>query len=184
MDRVKEDIINYVKSYTKDLFGYAITKVHQKEAAEDLVQDTFLSACRAYENYEGRSNVKTWLFSILKNKIADHFRAKYKNNAEVFADITEQFFDDSHRWKPEYKPKEWPGEKELLDDPEFSETLQNCLESLPEKWLSVVHLKFLQEHETSLICAELQMTKSNFWQIIHRSKLQLRNCLELKWFKK
>ena len=44
------DIIFWVKAYTKDLFSYAITKVHQKELAEDLVQDTFLSAYQSYEN--------------------------------------------------------------------------------------------------------------------------------------
>ena len=41
---LKEEIPFWVKTYTKDLFSYAITKVPQKEVAEDLVQDTFLSA--------------------------------------------------------------------------------------------------------------------------------------------
>ena len=56
---LKEEISSWVKTYTTDLFSYTITKVHQKELAEDLVQDTFLSAYQSYENYKGKSNVKT-----------------------------------------------------------------------------------------------------------------------------
>lgn len=180
---VKDDIIPLVKSHTKDLFAYTISKVNQREIAEDLVQETFLSAFQSYENYKGKSNVKTWLFSILKHKIADYFRSKYKSNTEVSSDIIDKFFDGNDHWKPEYRPKQWPDEKELLDDPEFSKTLSECLKGLPQKWSSVVQLKYLEETESKIICSQLEITTSNFWQIIHRAKLQLRNCLEVKWFK-
>jgi RNA polymerase sigma-70 factor (ECF subfamily) len=181
---LKEEISFWVKTYTKDLFGYAIIKVHQKELAEDLVQDTFLSAWQSCKTYQGKSNVKTWLFSILKHKIADYYRSKYKQNIEVGSDFIDTFFDEDHRWKPEYRPTNWGDEKELLDDPEFSKVLHNCFEKLPQKWSSAVQLKFLEEHNSNVICSELEITTSNFWQIIHRAKLLLRNCLELKWFKR
>lgn len=181
---LKEEISFWVKMYTKDLFSYTITKVHQKEIAEDLVQDTFLSAWQSYKTYQGKSNVKTWLFSILKHKIADHYRSKYKQNIELGSDFIDTFFDEDHRWKPEYRPTNWGNEKELLDDPEFSKALHNCFEKLPQKWSSAVQLKFLEEHDSKTICSKLEITTSNFWQIVHRAKLQLRNCLELKWFKK
>ncbi|MBK8710958.1 MAG: hypothetical protein IPL97_03585 [Niastella sp.] len=45
-------------------------------------------------------------------------------------------------------------------------------------------MKYLDNQDADEICNELEITKSNFWQIIHRAKLQLRNCLEFKWFKK
>ena len=44
------------------------------EVAEDLVQETLLPACRHFEQFEGRSSVKTWLVSILRNNIIDHQR--------------------------------------------------------------------------------------------------------------
>ncbi len=179
----KDDIISWVKIYTKDLLNYSIAKVPQKEIAEDLVQDTFLSACQSHKTYKGESNVKTWLFSILKHKIADYYRSKYKNNIEISSNIIEQFFDEGHHWKPGYSPIEWTNEIELLDDPEFSNTLKKCFDQLPEKWSSAVQFKYLEEHDSKAICSELEITSSNFWQIVHRAKLQLRNCLEIKWFK-
>ncbi len=184
MDRIKEDIIDYVKTYTKDLFGYAMTKVRQKETAEDLVQETFLAASGSLASYEGKSNVKTWLFSILKHKIADYYRYKYKKANEVSFGIIDNFFDENQNWKPEHRPISWTNDKELLDDPEFSKTFENCIAGLPEKWSSAVRLKYLEENDTKIICVELEITTSNFWQIMHRAKLHLRNCLELKWFKK
>lgn len=184
MPAEKEQIVSWIKMYTGDLFGYAYAKVSQKQAAEDLVQETFLSAYRAYEKFEGKSSVKTWLFSILRNKIADHYRSRYKSTVEVSSEVIEQFFDENHRWKPEYRPQDWGNEKELLDDPEFARVLKGCFEKLPQKWSSAVQLKYLEEQDADGICNELEITKPNFWQIIHRAKLQLRNCLELKWFKK
>ena len=148
---LKEEISSWVKAYTKDLFSYAITKVPQKEVAEDLVQDTFFSAYQSYENYQGKSNVKTWLFSILKHKIADYFRSKYKQNIEVGSDFINTFFDEDHRWKPEYRPTNWGNEKELLDDPEFSKALHNCFEKLPQKWSYAMQLKYLEEHNSKTI---------------------------------
>ena len=94
MKNTKDDIISWVKVYTKDLFSYTITKVGQKEIAEDIVQETFFSAYQAYGNFQNKSSVKTWLFSILKHKIADHFRLQYKRGTEVSVDIIEKFFDD------------------------------------------------------------------------------------------
>ena len=183
MKNTKEDIISLVKTYTSELFAYTIIKVGQKEIAEDIVQETFLSAYKSYDNFQNKSSVKTWLFSILKHKIADHFRQQFKKRAEVSPCIIEKFFDENHRWKPAYRPKQWVEENHLLDDPAFSKTLSDCLKALPDKWSSVVQLKYLEETESKEICTQLEITTANFWQIIHRAKLQLRDCLDIKWFK-
>lgn len=184
MATADDDFIIFVKQYTRDLLAYTVGKVGRREIAEDLVQETFLSAYKGYESFRKNSSEKTWLFSILKNKIADHYRSKYKKSNEVSSGIIDQFFNKNHRWKSEYRPVDWGNEKELLDDPQFTKTLKECFQSLPEKWSSAVRLKYLEEHDADGICIQLEISKPNFWQIMHRAKLQLRNCLELKWFKK
>jgi RNA polymerase sigma-70 factor (TIGR02943 family) len=184
MNSIKDELTLLVKLHTKDLLSYTLSKVRQKEIAEDLVQETFVAAYQSYYNYEGKSNARTWLFSILKHKIADYYRSAYKQSAEVSTAIVDNFFDENHRWKPEYRPTDWGDEKNLLDDPEFQKALKNCFERLPQKWSSAVRLKYLEDHDADGICNQLEITKPNFWQIIHRAKLALRNCLELKWLKK
>jgi RNA polymerase sigma-70 factor (ECF subfamily) len=51
-----------------------IFKTSSKEIAEDLVQDTFLAAFHKIDSFEGKSQPKTWLFSILNNKVIDYYR--------------------------------------------------------------------------------------------------------------
>jgi len=58
------------------------------------------------------------------------------------------------------------------------------MENLPLQWNAAVQLKYLEQKDGQEICQDLQISPSNFWQLIHRAKLQLRKCLELHWFKK
>ena len=42
----------------------------------------------------------------------------------------------------------------------------------------------MEEKDCNEICQELEISPTNYWQILHRAKLQLRKCLELNWYKK
>ncbi|MFA7327306.1 MAG: RNA polymerase sigma factor [Candidatus Kapaibacterium sp.] len=81
-------IKSWVELYSDQLYTWAFYKTSDKETAEDLVQETFLAAINSFEKFEGKSEPKTWLLSILKNKIADHFRKVYRSNANCDSIIT------------------------------------------------------------------------------------------------
>ena len=57
-----------------DLLRFARIQTGNDTAAEDLAQETLLAALRHREQFQGRAQLKTWLFAILKNKITDHLR--------------------------------------------------------------------------------------------------------------
>lgn len=63
-----------IRELSPGLFAFAYRAVRQKEDAEDLVQDTWISALRTVPSFEGRSSLRTWLVSILRRRIADRFR--------------------------------------------------------------------------------------------------------------
>ncbi len=65
----------WVEEYGDLLFRFAYVRVNDRGRAEDLVQDTFLSAIKGYDNFAKRSSEKSWLFSILKNEIIDFYRS-------------------------------------------------------------------------------------------------------------
>lgn len=176
---------SWVESYSDMMFNWAMQRLPSKELAEDLIQDTFISAFNAFDKFEGKSNVKTWLFSILKNKIADHFRASFKKPTVSGSEFLDNFFDENGSWKPNQRPSNWSVEEgHLLDNPEFSLVLNQCMKHLPEHYFATLQLKFLEEKKAEDICQELNITESNLWQKIHRAKIQLRKCLEEYWFKK
>ena len=184
---------NWVSLYSDTMYTWAYYKTGNKETAEDLVQDTFLSAYMAMSSFEGRSDPKTWLLGILKNKIAEHFRKFYRSPVLTESLETKHrtnewlnnFFDEDGSWNKDQRPSEWAEESEnLLDDAVFLSVLQNCMGKLPPNWNAAIQLKYLEERKGDLICQELQVTPTNFWQMLHRAKLQLRKCLETHWFKK
>jgi RNA polymerase sigma factor (sigma-70 family) len=74
----------WVDLYADYLYKFAYYRVNKDELAEDLVQDTFLSALKAKDNYKGEASEKTWLVAILKNKIIDHYKkASTKNESPL-----------------------------------------------------------------------------------------------------
>lgn len=65
----KVQFTTWVNSFTDDLMSWAHHKTSSKETAEDLVQETFLSAFNSFDNFKNNSSPKTWLLSILNHKI-------------------------------------------------------------------------------------------------------------------
>ena len=179
---------SWMNQFADGMYSWAFHKTSSKEVAEDLVQDTFLSAFKAIDSFENKSNPKTWLFSILNNKIIDFYRKSARRFASLDTDtekdgykITESLFDNNQNWTPTGFEDIWDSEKHLLDDPEFIKVFDYCLKDLPEKWNLVVLAKYRLGKEAAEICQELDITPSNYWQIIHRSKLLLKECIEKEW---
>ncbi len=175
----------WVETYTSELYSWASHKVSDSELARDLVQDTFLAAAEKIESFKGDSSPKTWLFSILNHKIIDYYRRKTNQPVSIDNQSFSVYFDEEGNWRSDKKPKDWQeDEKNLLDDNDFKEILQKCLDALPENWSICVRLKYLSEKSGEEICQEMDIAPTNLWQIIHRAKIQLRECVENNWFKK
>ena len=194
MNKVDNSVIfrSWVEDWSDKIYSWALYKTNSKENAEDLVQETFMAAFQSVEKFKEESSPKTWLFGILNNKIADHFRKVYRQpvvnesdrNSEGGKDFLNTFFDANDSWIKEQRPKQWGEDSHLLDNPEFVKTLGECMNELPSKWFAAINLKYLEEKKGEQICQELEITPTNFWQILHRAKLQLRKCLEDHWFKR
>lgn len=175
----------WVADFTDELYSWALYKVSDSELAQDLVQDTFLVAAEKIESFRGESSAKTWLFSILKNKIIDVYRKRTNKTVNVDDNEFSNFFDSNGGWKRDKAPSDWnETESHLLDNSDFQELLGKCLDALPEKWSTCIKLKYLSEKKGEEICQEVGIALTNYWQIVHRAKLKLRNCVEINWFER
>jgi RNA polymerase sigma-70 factor (ECF subfamily) len=189
MSKEKNQIISvWVREYGPEMYRYARSKMSGQEVAEDVVQNTFIAALQSFSAFEGKSSPKTWLFSILKHKIMDYHREQYRKPVQVEfnqgGDFREDdLFDESGSWRKESRPSAWD-DNHLLDDHDFNAVLHDCLKRLPAKWYSAIQMKYLAGVDGDKISSELEVSPANFWQILHRAKLQLRVCLETNWFKK
>lgn len=179
---------NWVDNHADYLFRYAITRLNDEEQCRDLVQETFLAGLERLGSFKGNSSEKTWLTSILKNKIIDIYRKKssalFKNTTAKDADYDqEDFFGaaDGH-WNIQHQPRQFGIEHhDHLVSKEFHQILQQCMQKLPGLWSAVFNMKHMDEEATETICAQLKLSPSNFWVIIHRTKVSLRSCLQKKW---
>ncbi len=179
------NLTEWVEIYTNELYSWALYKVSDAELAKDLVQDTFLVAAEKIETFKGESSPKTWLFSILNYKVIDVYRNRVKQPVSMDSNVFSSFFDGDGSWHLDKRPQNWQEEEQhLLDDADFQDVLKKCLEALPEKWNTAVKLKYLTEKNGKEICQELGIATTNLWQIVHRAKLQLRDCIENNWLKK
>lgn len=186
MAKTKNDLSVWVDNYTADLYSWALHKVSNAEMAADLVQDTFLAAVEKLDGFKGESSPKTWLFSILNFKIIDHYRKKVHQNIPHESESLSLYFESEGRWQESRRPRNWYDDEEenLLDNQDFQVILKKCLDALPQKWNLCVKLKYLSGKKGEEICQELEISTSNYWQIIHRAKLQLRECVDENWLNK
>ena len=178
-------ITTLVNMHSDELYSWAKHKVNNKEQAEDIVQETFLSAFKAIGNLQNKDQAKTWLFSILNNKIIDFYRKNGKQKVFTTSEIaseqqTNSLFDSKGSWEDRSVDELWETEN-LLDNINFISVLKKCTDALPDRWGLVITTKYTLGKSSSEICKDLDLTSSNYWQIIHRAKLQLKVCVEKNW---
>ena len=85
---------NWINTYGDALYSYTLARINDTGLAEDLVQETFLSAWKARESYKGEASEKSWLFTICKNKIIDYYRKKARDIVQPMSESssTDGFF--------------------------------------------------------------------------------------------
>jgi RNA polymerase sigma-70 factor, ECF subfamily len=136
---VRLDPAHWVQEYGDILFGFAAARVRDRASAQDLVQETFLAAlkAKASESFAGRSTERSWLFGILRNKLADYYRLQYREIAiadmesplpeKQAAFATSGLGKDG--WVMKLAPKAWETPDGTLVSKEFQDVLKNCLSS-------------------------------------------------------
>jgi len=189
-DEVEEipDPSQWIELYGDFLYRCALARLGSPEAAEDVVQETFLSAYKSLDKFEQRSSLKTWLRSILGNKVIDYIR-KNKKGEEVHFDTTgadhvvESHFSSLGIWNS-ILPN-WSRDPEtLVTQDAFLKQVWQCIETLPENLRSAFVFRNIDHKETQEICEELGISSQNFWVILYRSRMRLRKCLDANWFKR
>ncbi len=182
------DPSTWVDRYGDYLFRYSLMRLRNRELAENAVQETFLAALTARRSFSGRSTERTWMVGILKHKVIDHYRKTFreKSISEIQTDeeqTVDSFYDAAGN--PGKFPKDWmPDPQALLHSKEFWDTFRECLSKLPERTAAAFSMRELDDLDTPEICKELGINPTNLWVILHRARLQLRECLERNWFEK
>ena len=184
MSRHHIDPNNWISQYSDYLFNYTITRVSDRVIAQDLVSETFLAGLKSMVNFKGDASERTWLVSILKRKIIDHYRKinSKKGRAEVTMGYS-NYSDTEGDWLEEKIADPFDKTAEdKLENSELGDAIYDCLDKLPQKQAEVFKMKTILGYDTQTICNELDITASNLWVIIHRARAALADCIGKNWF--
>ncbi|NND89037.1 MAG: sigma-70 family RNA polymerase sigma factor [Flavobacteriaceae bacterium] len=182
MSTHKIEADKWVDRYSDYLYNYTIVRVNDHIIAQDLISETFLAGLQSKKNFKGEASERTWLISILKRKIIDHYRRS--NSKKGKSEVRMSYASDQSEgdWLEERIGDE--GNKNidaLLENEELGLAILECLDQLQPRHAAIFKMKTIQDFDTETICNEFKITPSNLWVIIHRARTTLANCLEKNW---
>lgn len=158
------------------------------DSAEDAVQEALVSAYANLKKFNNQAQLKTWVFSILKNKIIDIIRerARSPNIAfdvnEIPEDAINDMFGTDGCWEEDTRPSNWESPEKCLSNIQFWQVFEICLTRLPENASRVFMMREIMGFDTEQICKDLAISPENCWVVLHRSRMMLRLCLNERWF--
>lgn len=179
----------FIAQLRQQMQKFAVLQLNDQHSAEDAVQEALAGAVKNVDAFRGQSALKTWVFAILKNKIADVLRQKQRQreagqllaSSEELEDFSE-LFNDSGRWNVDDRPRDWGRPEEAFEQDEFWHVFDICLNKLPANQGRVFMAREFIGLSTEEICTENQLSVSNLHVLLHRARLRLRECLEHSWF--
>lgn len=191
--------VNLIKSFADEaaqlrpvLYRMALTQLRNPAAAEDATQETLLAALEKAGSFEGRSSLRTWLFSILRFKILDIMREQAKSRNfesgvtredgdadECDSGVFDALFDDSGCWID--TKDAWTNPHTVAERDAFFKVLEACMTHLPERTARAFLMREWLELDATEICDQLGVSQGNLRILLYRARMQLRLCLDLNW---
>jgi RNA polymerase sigma-70 factor (ECF subfamily) len=163
------------------LVAMAATFTTSPALAEDIAQETWLAVIRGVRRFEGRSSLRTWIFSILIRR-ARTMAAKEAKRAVPPQEVAEV------EWEPgrgraglwTERPRPWG-----LEDPaavfqtkEALEVVRKAIEQLPPVQRQVVLLRDVEDVSALDVCNILQISETNQRVLLHRGRARIRRALD------
>lgn len=180
----------FLAGIREEMRRFAMHQLRNREEAEDAVQEALVGALKNADSFGGRAALRTWVFAILRNKLADIQRQRQRQHVPTAPEAIDEaldqgdnpgLFDRRGLWLETQRPSRWDHPEKDLHDRQFLAVFDHCLNRLPPQQGRVFMMREVLELDTDEICAELGLTAGNVHVILHRARLGLRSCLEHNW---
>jgi RNA polymerase sigma-70 factor, ECF subfamily len=168
-----------VGRYHSSMLRLAMSFVSSQAVAEEVVQDTWLALLRGLDAFEGRSSLKTWLFSILVNQARTTGTREHRTVpvADPEPAVDPARFDASGGWAD--PPEHWiEAAEDRLAAGKFADRLRELIAELPARQREVVILRDVEELTSEEVCSVLAISDGNQRVLLHRGRSRLRQLFE------
>ena len=143
----RKEFEDIAMEHLDSLYNMAIRLVYNKEAAEDLVQETYLKAYRFFDTFQKGTNIKAWLFKILRNTFINKYRKAVNLPSEIFYEDVE-----SVNSSLPYKQESDSGELTDTLETKYSDLgnlmeddVKHAIDSLPIEYKEAILLSDVEE---------------------------------------
>jgi RNA polymerase sigma-70 factor (ECF subfamily) len=168
-----------VDRYSGSMLRLAASFVPSRAVAEEVVQDTWLAVLRGLARFEGRSSLRTWIFSILVNRARTTGTREQRSIpvADTGPVVDASRFGPDGGWSA--PPEHWVEEVEdRIEAEKLAELLRGAIDTLPGRQREVVLLRDVEGMSSAEVCEVLAITEANQRVLLHRGRGKLRQLLE------
>lgn len=158
-----EELFNYYKG---SIYSFIYKSVFDKNIADELTQETFYHACMSIHKFKNKSSVKTWLYSIARNRMLKYYKSKEKDNFLI---------EDIEVYNSSIDPLE------ILIKKENNKLVYKALSIMDINYSTVLVLRDIEGLSYKDIAVITQINHNTLRSIYHRAKTQfIRYYLDLK----
>lgn len=185
-----DDLVRRLKAGDRNAYREAVTRYSPRmlgaarsivgpDAAEDIVQESWVAVLTRLDGFEGRSALSTWLIRITTNRAISHLRATSRQVAlgdtgdGEHAAPDAEWFDQRGRWVAAPAPWDAGTPEELLSAGALQACIDKHLALMPVNQRTVLVMRDLQQRPFGDICNELGISASNARVLLHRARLRL-----------
>ena len=156
-----------VRQYETLVFRLALSIVGDQDEANEITQETFLSALRSLRSYQEKQSLKAWLYTIALNHSRSHLR-KQKIVERLRTTLTSIFRVDAQ--------KQGSPEETVMQN-EKEAQIWRSLNQLDERHRIVVVLRYFHELSVTEISEILSVNEGTIHSRLHTAREKLRNAL-------
>jgi RNA polymerase sigma-70 factor, ECF subfamily len=176
-----------VERYHGSLIRVALAFVASRDVAEEVAQETWLAVLNGLPAFEGRSTLKSWIFSILTNRaktrgVRDKRTVAFSELSNVGSDgepaVDPDRFTLAGTWSA--PPGRWDRDtpEQLLLRQEARAMMEQAIAGLPASQRAVVTLRDIEGLEAAEVCNILELSETNQRVLLHRARSKVRAALE------
>jgi RNA polymerase sigma-70 factor (ECF subfamily) len=163
-----------VDLYKDKIYHLAYRMLNNKHEAEDAVQETFLRVYTNLHRYDEQQKFSTWIFRIGTNHCIDRLRKRKHSAYSLDAEMPDGEGNDYYSMLP--GNEDTPEKQIILSETQLQ--IRKAIDALPEKYKSVVILRYLQDMSLQEISDVLDMPVTTVKTRVHRGREYLRKRLE------
>jgi len=146
INRDEKSLISLYKNYRKPLLSFVNRQIKDQYKAEEIIQDTFIDFIEGLRDFHFQSSLKTFIFSIAKNKTIDYMRKK-KLKKILFSALPPYFVESLRAVFID----------DEIEKKELSAKIKNTLEKLPNDYRFVLRLKYIEGEKVGAISQKLNL---------------------------